>query len=180
MLSFGAKSAPRWLVKTIIKAADKTGVDPVYLMTLADVESSLEPQAKAPTSSAEGLFQFIDQTWLETVHVHAATHGFAKAAEALRTVGDEVVLTDEGKRSWLLGLKRDPYFRRSWRANSSTTSNGSCGPRAARTRRGGTLSRAFLRREGRRSVPPRARRAAGRGRRQALSEGRKGQSRPVL
>ncbi|HEX2510901.1 MAG TPA: transglycosylase SLT domain-containing protein [Microvirga sp.] len=110
MLSFGAKSAPRWLVKTIIKAADKTGVDPVYLMTLADVESSLEPQAKAPTSSAEGLFQFIDQTWLETVHVHAATHGFAKAAEALRTVDDEVVLTDEGKRSWLLGLKRDPYF----------------------------------------------------------------------
>src|SRR3712207_9276604 len=52
-LSFGGRSAPRWLVETLLKAAEATGVDPVYLVTLADVESSLEPQAKAPTSSAE-------------------------------------------------------------------------------------------------------------------------------
>jgi hypothetical protein len=110
MLDFGAKRAPRWLVNTIIKAADKTGVDPVYLMTLADVESSLEPQAKAPTSSAEGLFQFIDQTWLETLYQHGAVHGFGKAADALRMVDEEVVLADESKRSWIMGLKRDPYL----------------------------------------------------------------------
>jgi hypothetical protein len=110
MLNFGAKRAPRWLVDTIIRAADKTGVDPVYLMTLADVESSLEPEAKAPTSSAEGLFQFIDQTWLEMLYHHGATHGFGKAAEALRMVDEEVVLADESKRSWIMSLKRDPYF----------------------------------------------------------------------
>jgi hypothetical protein len=66
MMQFGARRAPRWLVETILKAAEKTGVDPVYMMTLADVESSLLPAAKAPTSSAAGLFQFIDRTWLES------------------------------------------------------------------------------------------------------------------
>jgi hypothetical protein len=110
MMSFGGKSAPRWLVGTLVKAAEKTGVDPVYLMTLADVESSLEPRAKAPTSSAEGLFQFIDQTWLEILDLHAASYGFTAAAEAVRMVNDEVVVADESKRNWVLGLKRDPYL----------------------------------------------------------------------
>ena len=110
LMSFGGKSAPRWLVNTILKAAEKTGVDPVYLMTLADVESSLEPQAKAATSSAEGLFQFIDQTWLEILHSRAAVHGFPGAAQAVRIVDDEAVLVDESKRNWVFGLKRDPYL----------------------------------------------------------------------
>jgi Transglycosylase SLT domain len=110
LMSFGGRTAPRWLVSTLVRAAEKTGVDPVYLMTLADVESSLEPQAKAPTSSAEGLFQFIDQTWLEVLYHHADAHGFAGAAEAVRMADDEVVVADESKRAWLFGLKRDPYL----------------------------------------------------------------------
>jgi len=38
-----------------------------YLDQLAVVESSNNPKAKAKTSSASGLFQFIDSTWLEYV-----------------------------------------------------------------------------------------------------------------
>ena len=110
MMSFGGRRAPRWLVETVVKAAEATGVDPVYLMTLADVESSLEPQAKAPTSSAAGLFQFIDQTWFEVLYHHAASHGFTGAADAVRMVGEDAVLADESKRSWILSLKRDPYL----------------------------------------------------------------------
>lgn len=110
MMSFGGKRAPRWLVDTMLKAAGEAGVDPVYLMTLADVESSLEPLAKAPTSSAAGLFQFIDQTWLEVLYHHAAAHGFEGAADAVRMQNDEVVLADESRRGWVLGLKRDPYL----------------------------------------------------------------------
>ena len=53
------------------------------MMTLADVESSLSPEAKAPTSSAKGLFQFIDRTWLEIVQLHAADYGFTAAADAI-------------------------------------------------------------------------------------------------
>lgn len=109
MMQFGARRAPRWLVETILKAADKTGVDPVYMMTLADVESSLLPGAKAPTSSAAGLYQFIDRTWLEVLYMHGATHGFSAAASAIKMVDDEPVV-DESQRSWILGLKRDPYL----------------------------------------------------------------------
>jgi hypothetical protein len=110
MMAFGGRTAPRWLVQSVLRAAHVTGVDPVYVMTLADVESSLSPQAKAPTSSAEGLFQFIDRTWLEMVHAHAAEHGFNAVAEAITIVDGDPVVTDEKARAWVMGLRRDPYF----------------------------------------------------------------------
>jgi hypothetical protein len=109
-MSFGSRTVPRWLVGTILKAAHLAGVDPVYLMTLADVESSLLPGAKAPTSSAEGLFQFIDRTWLETLHEHAAAYGFDAVADAISTVDGDPVVADAKDRAWIMGLRRDPYF----------------------------------------------------------------------
>jgi hypothetical protein len=110
MVEFGTRTVPRWLVDSILKAAHLAGVDPVYLMALADVESSLSYRAKAPTSSAEGLFQFIEQTWLETVHAHAAQYGFDAVADAVSVVNGEVTVGDEKTREWILGLRQDPYF----------------------------------------------------------------------
>lgn len=46
----------------ISAAAQKHGVDPAALMRIAELESSLNPKAKNPNSSAGGLFQFIDGT----------------------------------------------------------------------------------------------------------------------
>src|SRR5215212_813795 len=65
LLRFGRVRIPRRLVQTILRAADATGVDPTYMMALADKESSFIADNKAATSSAEGLFQFIEKTWLE-------------------------------------------------------------------------------------------------------------------
>ena len=110
LIPFSGRKIQRWLVHSILKAAHVTGVDPVYMMTLADVESSLEPRAKAPTSTAEGLFQFIDRTWLEVLHDHGAEYGYEAAAAAIRVVNDEHVVVNEGDRNWVLGLKRDPYL----------------------------------------------------------------------
>ncbi len=109
VIPFGGRNIPRWLVHSILKAAHVTGVDPVYMMTLADVESSLSPEAKAPTSTAQGLFQFIDRTWLEIVQLHAADYGFGAAAEAIKTVDGEPVVSDKD-REWIMNLRTDPYF----------------------------------------------------------------------
>ncbi|PVE22154.1 lytic transglycosylase [Microvirga sp. KLBC 81] len=109
IIPFNGRNIPRWLVHSILKAAHVTGVDPVYMMTLADVESSLSPEAKAPTSSAEGLFQFIDRTWLEIVAMHAADYGFTAAAEAIRMISGEPTVSDKD-REWIMNLRTDPYF----------------------------------------------------------------------
>jgi hypothetical protein len=109
IIPFSGRKIPRWLVHSILRAAHVTGVDPVYMMTLADVESSLSPEAKAPTSSAQGLFQFIDRTWLEIVYLHAADYGFDAAAAAIKIVDGDPVVSDKD-REWIMNLRTDPYF----------------------------------------------------------------------
>jgi hypothetical protein len=110
LIPFGGRTIPRWLVHSVLKAAHVTGVDPVYMVTLADVESSLSNEAKASTSTAQGLFQFIDSTWLETVHLHAADYGFAAAAKAIRIVDGDPTVADDKDRAWIMSLRTDPYF----------------------------------------------------------------------
>jgi hypothetical protein len=65
------------------EAAARTGVDFGYLLAQAKVESGLNPAAKAATSSARGLYQFTNATWLETVRKHGAAHGLGWAADAI-------------------------------------------------------------------------------------------------
>lgn len=57
----------REVMDAIWKAAEQTGVDYNYLVAQAHLESGLNPQAKARTSSAAGLFQFIETTWLASL-----------------------------------------------------------------------------------------------------------------
>ena len=47
----------------ILEAAKAFKVDPAILFKIGGVESGFKPGAKAPTSSAGGLFQFINSTW---------------------------------------------------------------------------------------------------------------------
>jgi len=91
-------------VRTAIRAASaETGVDFSYLMAKAAVESSFRPDAKAPTSSATGLYQFIERTWLDMVERHGAEHGLEAEAAALKA--GEV---DSAMRRQILDLRSDP------------------------------------------------------------------------
>jgi hypothetical protein len=110
ILRFGNVRIPRPLVETILRAADATGVDPAYMMALADKESSFTPDIKAPTSSAEGLFQFIERTWLEMTRDFGRKHGMEVAASLVETVNGQPAVQNELSREWLLGLRRDPYL----------------------------------------------------------------------
>ena len=55
-------------------AADSVGVPADMLIAIGRAESDLKPDAKNPSSSASGLYQFIDSTWDEMVNKHGSIH----------------------------------------------------------------------------------------------------------
>lgn len=110
LLEFGPMRVRRGIVETILKAAQKTETDPVLLMAIADKESSFSVGVEARTSSATGLYQFIDRTWLLVVRDFGAKHGLAREAEAIGWEDDEPVVADSAERKRILALRRDPYL----------------------------------------------------------------------
>lgn len=87
----------------IARAAQATGVDFDYLLAQAKIESSLNPQAKAGTSSAAGLYQFTGGTWLQTLDRHGTRHGLDWAAGAID--GGRV---DPQMRAQIMAMRFDP------------------------------------------------------------------------
>lgn len=67
----------------IAAASARSGVDFGYLFNQAQAESGLRPDAQARTSSARGLYQFLDSSWLDAVRKHGAAAGVGWAAQAL-------------------------------------------------------------------------------------------------
>src|SRR4051794_38474965 len=108
VLVFEQTRVPRWLTETVVRAAQVTGVDPAYLMALADKESSLLPDNKARTSSAEGLFQFIESTWLEVLRRYGPKHGFVAEAEAIQVVEGQPAISDGNERERILYARGAP------------------------------------------------------------------------
>lgn len=106
-VKFGERSVPRKVVDTIVKASDEAGVDPVYMMALADKESSFDTDAKAATSSAQGLFQFVARTWLEMIRDYGARYGLAEEAAAVKGRGAAITVAGS-MRTRVLGLRNDP------------------------------------------------------------------------
>ena len=109
-LVFEDMRVPRWLAETVVRAAQVTNVDPAYMMALADKESSLLPDTKNRASSAEGLFQFLESTWLEVFRRYGSNHGYASEAEAIRIIQGRPVVSDSKQREAILSLRSDPYL----------------------------------------------------------------------
>src|SRR5271168_53920 len=74
--------------QAIQRASNATGVDFHFLMGTARRESGYNPEAKAKTSSAAGLFQFVDQTWLATLKRHGSKYGYARYADLIQQGSD--------------------------------------------------------------------------------------------
>jgi hypothetical protein len=89
-------------------AASATGIGFDYLVTTAERESSLNPLARAHSSSASGLFQFIDSSWLSTMKEHGAELGFAQEAGAIRSTANGFVIDDQAMRQHIMALRFDP------------------------------------------------------------------------
>ena len=72
------------VVSTIRQVAATQNADFGYLLNQAQIESSLNPLAKATTSTAAGLYQFTSSTWLEMVKRHGDQVGLSVQAQSLR------------------------------------------------------------------------------------------------
>jgi hypothetical protein len=97
------------VVTAIKQGADRTGTDFDYLLKTAQRESSLTPEAKARTSSATGLFQFIEQTWLSIVRQEGPKQGLSAYAEAISDSGNgRLTVADPRMREAILQLRNDP------------------------------------------------------------------------
>lgn len=114
---------PQSLAYVLTSAGDRNGVDFNYLLQTAVRESSLNPTAKAQTSSATGLFQFLDATWLQTMKEQGPRLGYGQYADQIEKSGNGYTVRDPAARAQILKLREDPQIA-SDLAAAFTKSNG--------------------------------------------------------
>ncbi|MBR1272472.1 transglycosylase SLT domain-containing protein [Bradyrhizobium sp. AUGA SZCCT0222] len=94
---------------SIKQAASSTGASFEYLLATAKMESNFNPKAAATTSSARGLFQFIDQTWLGTVKEAGSQLGYGKYADAItKNPSGSYSVSDPTARAEIMKLRDNP------------------------------------------------------------------------
>jgi hypothetical protein len=93
----------------IKQAASSSGTSFEYLLATAKMESNFNPTASASSSSARGLFQFINQTWLGTVKEAGAQLGYGKYADAIsKSPAGNYYVSDPTARTAIMSLRDDP------------------------------------------------------------------------
>jgi Transglycosylase SLT domain len=97
------------IVGAIRNAAQATGANFQYLLATAQVESAFNATATVSTSSAKGLFQFIEQTWLATVKQAGPALGYGRYADAIvQSPSGNYAVPDPAMRREVLALRDDP------------------------------------------------------------------------
>ncbi len=71
------------MINALYRASLKTGVDFDLLILKASMESDLGRHLEAANSSARGIFQYIDATWLGVMKHYGAQLGYANYANAI-------------------------------------------------------------------------------------------------
>jgi hypothetical protein len=112
------------LASVLNAAGDRNDVDFNYLLRTAMRESRLDPTARAASSSAEGLFQFTDSTWLQVMKAEGPRLGYQQYADAITRDGDgDYVIRDPKLRAKVLALRDNPAVAADMAA-AFTKSNG--------------------------------------------------------
>lgn len=105
----GADPSRVRIAGAIKQAASTTGTSFEYLLATAKMESNFNPTASASTSSARGLYQFIDQTWLGTVKEAGAQLGYGQYADAItKSSSGGYSVSDPAARNAIMKLRDDP------------------------------------------------------------------------
>jgi len=107
----GLNGSGERVAAAIRSASRTTGAGFDYLLNTAMRESSMNPTAKAKTSSARGLYQFIESTWLTMVKEEGPKYGLGRFSAAIeRGANGEYSVRDPAARSHILKLRNDPQI----------------------------------------------------------------------
>lgn len=99
---------PAPIAYAIDRAGQRSGVDFDYLVQTAIRESSLNPNARATTSSATGLFQFIESTWFEVMKDEGPRLGYQDFADHIEEREGEFFVRNPMVRQQILDLRNNP------------------------------------------------------------------------
>ena len=80
-----SENLPNWYTRSIVDAGNATDIDPGFLVNLTAGESNFETDAAAIRSSARGLGQFIEQTWLYMMHEYGSQYGLDGYSRHIQT-----------------------------------------------------------------------------------------------
>jgi hypothetical protein len=99
---------PGHIALALSMASASTGTDYSYLLKTAQRESSFQTDARASSSSATGLFQFIEETWIRTIKDEGERYGLKDYADRItRTEAGRYVIENPADRTAILALRND-------------------------------------------------------------------------
>lgn len=110
VMRFGPVKVRQSIVERVVQAANKTEMDPALLMAIADKESNFSTTARARTSSASGLFQFVEKTWFKAVKDFGHLYGRKDEANAISDASSAIGAVAPQKKAQILSLRNDPYL----------------------------------------------------------------------
>jgi hypothetical protein len=107
--SSNSAAAGSGVTGAIRQASQATGTSFNYLLATAQIESGFNALAGAAASSAKGLFQFIQQTWLATMKQAGPALGYGHYAAAItKDASGHYEVNDPALRNQILKLRNDP------------------------------------------------------------------------
>jgi hypothetical protein len=109
MLTEVAAASRSQVIAALHQASAATGSDFQFLLGTAMRESGLKSEAKSSASSASGLFQFVEQTWLGLVKQSGAKYGLGSYSDAISQDGNgHYAVASSSDRQAILALRNDP------------------------------------------------------------------------
>jgi hypothetical protein len=95
---------------SIERASKSTGINYKYLLAKADQESSFNTKAKSKTSTAEGMYQFTDGTWLYMIKKHGAKYGLNRYADKIMKINGKYFTSSKKEHDEILNLRSNPQI----------------------------------------------------------------------
>lgn len=108
-------TVPAAAVGAVRMASDKNNIAFGYMMELAETESAFAPSVKAKTSSATGLYQFIESTWHGTLKTYGHKYGLGAFADEIEIFKDDygrdqARIANPLLRSQVIEMRKHPHL----------------------------------------------------------------------